>query len=881
MKQPTAVVELELSTPVEPDGDLHRFGDAQVLCRLHGRPLGSVRVPIEAGRLRADLAIQQLLETHGWMFAIGLAEQAVATGDVPKSLDIDRLFACPPDRPQDAPLVTVVVCTRDRAAHLRRCLDALLLLAYPSLDLLVVDNAPSDDQTEQLVREYPSIRYVREPRPGLNWARNRAILECRGDVLAYTDDDVVVDRMWVWALARVFAADPGVMAVTGLVIPDELETDAQRMFEAYGGFGRGYVRRWYRAPGGRATASIHGGAGKFGTGANMAFRRLVFDRIGGFDPALDVGTCTNGGGDLEMFFRVLKTGHTLVYEPCALVRHRHRRSDTDLRTQIANNGIGFYSYLVRSAHAYRDERVAIARLGFWWFRWWSLRRMVRAMLGKETVARGLVLAELVGSLRGLGRYRRARRQADALARRYSDEPAFSPSLPASTPSTRRAPQAVRAIDLSRPLEPIVDATRYERLRVLVSWGATPLGTVDVDHHGSEVSAAWLRDVITQSLAWDILDVSARLGRVVFWSTLIADLARVLRPRFRPVERQDTRWERASCDVAVSVVVATYDRPDDLARCLASLCAQRTSRAVQVIVVDNHPASGITPPVVARFPGVQLVEESRGGLSYARNRGVAAATGSVILSTDDDVSCPPDWIERLLSPFRQPDVMVVTGNVLPLELETDAQRMFETYGGLGRGFTPRRVDGDWFSRSRRAAPTWELGCTANAAFRAHIFRDPDIGPMDEALGAGTPTGCSEDTYVFYRVLKAGYAIVYEPRAIVWHRHRDTPAALRRQIYAYSKGHVAYHLTTWLRDGDTRGLVRIVYELPRLYATRAYHRLRGWSDYPMSFIALEILGNLAGPFALWQSRRRVRRLGTSAPSPVPHVSDGAEAVPTAAV
>src|SRR4029450_13075887 len=148
----------------------------------------------------------------------------------------------------------------------------------------------------------------------------------------------------------------------------------------------------------------------------------------------------------------------------------------------------------------------------------------------------------------------------------------------------------------------------------------------------------------------------------------------------------------------------------------------------------------------------------------------------------------------------------------------------------------------------------LVCTANHAFRPSIFADPDIGLMDEALGAGTPTGCSEDTYVFYRVLKAGYSMVYEPDAYVWHKHRDSMRAVRRQIFSYSTGHVAYQLTTLLRDGDLRALVRLGYELPRTYARRTVERLRGRSDYPLSFIGLEVLGCLMGPIALWRSRRR---------------------------
>jgi hypothetical protein len=206
-------------------------------------------------------------------------------------------------------------------------------------------------------------------------------------------------------------------------------------------------------------------------------------------------------------------------------------------------------------------------------------------------------------------------------------------------------------------------------------------------------------------------------------------------------------------------------------------------------------------------------------------------------------------------------MAVTVNVLPLELETPAQWYYEAYGGLGRGFERRSFDGAWFRSFRGAVPTWDLGATANAAFRASIFRDERIGLFDEALGAGMPTGCSEDTYLFYKALKAGYAIAYEPAAFVWHRHRADMRSLRRQIYSYAKGHAAYHLTTLTRDGDCRALARLLIYLPLTYFRRTKERLTRRSDYPLPLILLEILGTLAGPFALLRARRIVRRLGPS--------------------
>ena len=95
-----------------------------------------------------------------------------------------------------------------------------------------------------------------------------------------------------------------------------------------------------------------------------------------------------------------------------------------------------------------------------------------------------------------------------------------------------------------------------------------------------------------------------------------------------------------------------------------------------------------------------------------------------------------------------------------------------------------------------------------------------------------------------------------------------SSLRRQIYAYSKGHVAYHLTTLIEDGDGRALIRLFVSLPGAYLRRAVQRIRRHSDYPLSLILLEIVGNLAGPVALWRSRRRARKLGRSAPITLEH-------------
>jgi O-antigen biosynthesis protein len=866
--RPIKVVDVELSQPLVAIDGLNGYAGAQVLARLHGSPLGYIQLPIADGQCSAEAVGQAILDQLSWPIIQHLIDDGLAAPQ-PAGLRISDLLDTPHHRNTGPfPLVTVAVCTRNRPRDLAFCLDALCRLDYPALDLLVVDNAPSNEDTAELVRTfYPNVRYVREQRPGLDWARNRAIVESRGEIIAYTDDDVVVDPSWVTALARMFLEHPEVMCVTGLVVPYELATKAQFYFERYGGFGRGFERKWVRLEPRSSNRWMAYGSGQYGTGANMAYRRSLFDTIGLFDPALDVGTVTNGGGDLEMFFRVLKEGFTLAYEPDALVRHRHRSDYKEFRNQIRNNGIGLYSYFVRSALAYPDERFAFLRLGCWWLWHWHIRQLAKVTLRPSLLPRGVILAELRGTLTGLRSYQKARVIADRIAATSGPlelPPPAMPQPPAPAAIAPRGLVAVRTVELSQPVLGLSDVAEYDTVRVFLIWQGRLLGKVDLANKGQPIGSRRLRKAIIDTLGLKLLDIDRNLNKGQIWSDAQGMLSQYLVPSAQDVLPTEARL---SDDVPVSVVIATFDRPDDLRNCLRHVMAQQTRRPVEIVVVDNHPASGLTPPVIAEFPGVVLVNEPRQGLAYARNAGFTASTGDIAIATDDDVTVPPDWLEKLVAPFARSDVMIVTGNTIPIELETAPQNIFENYGGLGRGFERFEVNGDWFERSRGAVQTWNLGATANAAFRSSIFTHPSIGLMDEALGPGMPSGVGEDTYLFYKVLKAGFTLVYEPSAYVWHRHRRDFAALRRQIFGYSKGHVAYHLTTLVRDHDLRALKHLTVDLPKWRARQILgalkNRLRGRASYPLWMIALELRGNVSGPWSLWRSWQRVKREGRSLP------------------
>ena len=304
-----------------------RYTRARVLVRHEGRPATVVDVELPSGGLRgADL--RERLWPH-----------------VPSLPDAPL-----PDAPSPLPSATVVIATRERPAALGRCIESLLAMEYPDFDIVVVDNAPATTDTEELVGKLHAalgdrIRYVREDQPGLAVAHNKGLEDVTGEIVAFTDDDVVVDGDWLRMLASGFT-DARVGCVTGLIAPLELETQVQLWIEDATGFGKGMARREFEPDKGPDDDPLYPfAAGCFGSGANMAFRTDALRAMGGFDPALGAGTIARGGDDLNAFARVVLHGHRLVYEPAAIVWHMHRRDLGGLRRQAFGYGAGLTAYL--------------------------------------------------------------------------------------------------------------------------------------------------------------------------------------------------------------------------------------------------------------------------------------------------------------------------------------------------------------------------------------------------------------------------------------------------------------------------------------------------------------------------------------------------------
>lgn len=307
------------------------YATARLLVRTAGVVVGYATVELTEGRATAS-AVREALR---------------------RSLDGDDIPAVTPLLAEDQPQpVTVVICTRDRAEQLRAALASVLALRDGAIEIVVVDNAPATDATQRVVSELddPRVRYVLEPIAGLSTARNTGIEHASHDIVAFTDDDVIVDPLWVRAIRQGFLGAPDVMCVSGLVPSGELRNDVQRYFDARVSWSKIVQRREFRLSQPPADLPMFPfSVGEFGTGANFAVRKHAVEKLGGFDEALGVGTRTRGGEDIDMFVRMIFAGGAIVVEPSAIVWHRHRADMDALRAQAIGYGTGLGAWLTTVA----------------------------------------------------------------------------------------------------------------------------------------------------------------------------------------------------------------------------------------------------------------------------------------------------------------------------------------------------------------------------------------------------------------------------------------------------------------------------------------------------------------------------------------------------
>lgn len=414
--------------------------------------------------------------------------------------------------------------------------------------------------------------------------------------------------------------------------------------------------------------------------------------------------------------------------------------------------------------------------------------------------------------------------------------------PAPVPPPGFRPARVVVVDEERPVPLQTGATPddrpYEQVWILARRAGRPLGLLPVDLADGPVPAGRVATLIEER--WPGTEDGA--------------------PPPRP-HRGTTR---------VSVIVPTCRRPHDLERCVVSVLATGYPE-LEVLVVDNAPDDPRTAAAVATVFGadarVRYLVEDVPGASRARNRGIRAASGDVLAFVDDDIVVDPGWLDALTAALDEhPLADCVTGLVVPLTVDTPVHAWFESYGGFDRGYQERTFDLGEHRGETLLYPytAGSLGGLGNAAFRRRALQGER--PFDVTLGPGTPAFGAEDQDVLLRVLRSCRQVVYDPAAIAQHRHRDTYAELRWQVFTYSAGFVAA-LIHWAlhQPGVAKDLLRRVPPLlPVALGRRRGVDTAGREGLPPGLRRLEQLGYLYGPVAYALAVRARRRIDRRQPA-----------------
>jgi len=265
--------------------------------------------------------------------------------------------------------ITVILCTFNRCQDLEKALTSVAGSTLPQSvewEVLIVDNN-SNDQTREVAdgfgRRYPGrFRYLFEPQPGKSHALNAAVREARGSILAFMDDDVTVTPAWLRNLAAAlhtteWAGSGGrTILEWPSPLPRWLSIEGRYSRHPFPGFDQGRNAREMAGP-------------PFGT--NMAFRKAMFEKYGGFrtdlgpSPERDVPPHSE---DTEFGNRLIAAGERFWYEPSAIVYH-----------PVAENRLNKEYFLswwfdrgraeIRESGAQGISPRLLARLALWTVRW--------------------------------------------------------------------------------------------------------------------------------------------------------------------------------------------------------------------------------------------------------------------------------------------------------------------------------------------------------------------------------------------------------------------------------------------------------------------------------------------------------------------------------
>lgn len=277
------------------------------------------------------------------------------------------------------------------------------------VQVIVVDNDPNGSEDNRLTCEsHSNVIYVHEKISGRSAAINAGIKHSKGTYIAFTDDDTVVsDSVWLHRLQHNFENRPDVGYVSGNVVAYELETSAQRMWEAKGGLSKGKQRKEFEAKFFTRPRLSGVPIRLIAAGANSMIPKRILDEIGSYDSMLGIGSRVCHGESLDICYRTMRAGYTAIYDPEARIFHFHPRSVADLRRKMFQYGIGDTAVHTKFLLEYKDIRGLFEIL--WGRPLTLLLRLLKSLVRVYPMTPDMLIAGFTGALLGPCIYLRARR----------------------------------------------------------------------------------------------------------------------------------------------------------------------------------------------------------------------------------------------------------------------------------------------------------------------------------------------------------------------------------------------------------------------------------------------------------------------------------------
>ena len=221
-------------------------------------------------------------------------------------------------------MIDVFICTHERHKELPVILNSLIKVKEPKIKTWVIDSS------EKSYTKRKGYEYIHKPdMKALSKKRNLAIKISKADYVAFTDDDCIADKNWIKEMIKGFEIEK-VVCCTGLTLACESSKNSE--YEKRYGFSK--IGNKEKIISKKFIQNLW----RIGHGNNMVFKKEIFSEIGLFDEKLGVGSEGLAGEDTDMFYRILKKGYKVYYNPKAIVYHKHLIKDSDLSKVAYRNG---------------------------------------------------------------------------------------------------------------------------------------------------------------------------------------------------------------------------------------------------------------------------------------------------------------------------------------------------------------------------------------------------------------------------------------------------------------------------------------------------------------------------------------------------------------